>query len=176
MGPEEKMSTFRWTLVFLLLTCIMLGPLGCARVISKEGLARVDEQVTFLNLADDPQLYTGKTVLLGGRVLEAENYPHRTVLVVIQYPLGSGKRPDTDRPSQGRFLVSTQEFLDPAIYRQGRLVTVLGSVSGREPRPIQDRMYVYPVIEPCEIHLWPEKKRIPARTGFHFGVGIGIGF
>jgi outer membrane lipoprotein len=162
--------------MLMLLVCAALALASCATVISREGLKRVDDDLDFSRLLRDPQAHMDKTVLLGGTIIETENYSHRTVLAVIQYPLGSGKRPDSSKSSGGRFLLSTTEFLDPAIYRLGRQVTVLGSVSGQETRPLQERMYTYPIIELSEIYLWPERAASSAGTGFHFGVGIGIGF
>jgi outer membrane lipoprotein len=169
-------SLFNNFLILMLLVCSALALAGCATAISREGLKRVDDDLDFSRLLRDPQAHMGKTVLFGGTIIETENYPHRTVLAVIQYPLGSGNRPDAGKSSGGRFLASTQEFLDPAIYRPGRQVTVLGYVSGQEARPLQERMYTYPIIELSEIYLWPERAASPPGTGFHFGVGIGIGF
>jgi outer membrane lipoprotein len=169
-------SPFNNFSMLMLLVCAALALASCATAISREGLKRVDDDLDFSRLLRDPQASMGKTVLFGGTILEIENYPHITVLAVIQYPLGSGNRPDTRKSSGGRFLVSTPEFLDPAIYRLGRQVTVLGSVSGQEARPLQETMYTYPIIELSEIYLWPERTASPAGTGFHFGVGIGIGF
>lgn len=160
----------------MLLVCVTLALVSCAAAISREGLKHVDDDLDFSRLLRDPQAHMGKTVLFGGTIIETENYPDRSVLAVIEYPLGSGNRPDAGRSAGGRFLLSTTEFLDPAIYRPGRQVTVLGSVSGQEIRPLQERLYSYPVIELSEIYLWPERAASPARTGFHFGVGIGIGF
>lgn len=163
-------------LIHSLLVCFMFALWGCATAISRDGLKRVDEDAVFSRLLEEPNRYMGKTFLLGGTIIETENYPSKTELLVVQYPLGSGNRPDPGKSSAGRFIVTTTKFLDPAIYGPGRQLTVLGSVSGKESRPLQERIYTYPVIELSEVHLWPERQRDPGRTGFHFGVGIGIGF
>ena len=55
----------------------------------------------------------------------------------------------------GRFLVSTREFLDPAIYAPGRRLTALGAVAGRSKRRVGDLPCAYPVISAEHIKLWP---------------------
>ncbi len=59
--------------------------------------------------------------------------------------------------TNGRFLVRTPEFLDPAIYAPGRRLTVLGTVAGRSERRVGDLPYVYPVISAERIKLWPKE-------------------
>lgn len=56
-----------------------------------------------------------------------------------------------------RFLVSTREFLDPAIYAPGRRLTVLGTVAGRSERRVGDLPYAYPMISAERIKLWPKE-------------------
>jgi Outer membrane lipoprotein Slp family len=57
----------------------------------------------------------------------------------------------------GRFLVSTREFLDPAIYAPGRRLMVLGTVAGRSERRVGDLPYAYPMISAERIKLWPKE-------------------
>ena len=47
-------------------------------------------------------------------------------------------------------------FLDPAIYRSGRDITVAGEVQGSEVRRLGEIAYRYPVIAALELHLWKE--------------------
>ena len=127
-------------------------------------------------LRENPQYHLGKTFVLGGAIIETENYSDRTLLVVLHHGLGFANKPDPGSGSEGRFLVQVREFLDPAIFRPGRLVTVLGEVVGEDARPLQDGMYVYPVIAGSEMHLWPDADQLPGQSRFRFGLGVGIGF
>lgn len=158
--------------VWLFLVC--WGLMGCAQAISREGLARVDEDLPFALLREEPQLHLGKTILLGGMIIEAENHSDRTVLVVVHHGLGLAQKPDPQRGSGGRFLFQVQEFLDPAIFRSGRLVTVLGEVAGTEMRSLQDSTNEYPVIAGSEIYLWPDMAQSPNRNRIRVGLGVGI--
>lgn len=135
----------------------------------------MDGDVPFSWLRESPDHHLGKTLVLGGAIIETENHPDKTVLVVLHHGLGFARKPDPQSGSGGRFLVQVREFLDPAIFRPGRLVTVLGEVVGEEARPLQESVYVYPVIAGSEMHLWPDADQLPGRTRFHFGFGVGIG-
>jgi outer membrane lipoprotein len=51
---------------------------------------------------------------------------------------------------------------------------VVGSVLGREVRPIGKIEYSYPVIEKKELYLWPSEENSETGPRVHFGVGVGI--
>ncbi len=164
----------KYTNLIIILLAFLVA--GCAQGISREGLRQVDEDITFNMLLENPQQYTGKTVLLGGEIIDLEILRQQTEIIVLQHDLGFSNRPNPRSLSRGRFLVTTTQFLDPEIFRQGRWITVLGLVTGQEIRPVQQNVYAYPVIAAREIQLWPVERAVPARTRFGFGLGIGIGF
>ncbi|SDB17833.1 outer membrane lipoprotein [Desulfonatronum thiosulfatophilum] len=148
---------------------------GCAQTFTREGLRMVDEDVGIHRLRAEPQAYAGQTVLLGGAIIEVENFADHTELVILHHELGFTNRPNHRRPSGERFLVRIPRFLDPAIYHPGRWITVLGTVAGGEQRLLQRATYLYPVIVGNELHLWPLDQNAPGRSRLHFGLGIGIG-
>lgn len=159
--------------------CVLLavsGVNGCAPVISKEVMQEVDEGISFQEMQQRPEVYQGKTTVLGGDIIQTENYPNKTLLVVLHRPLDSRQRPETEGTSLGRFIVRVPGFLDPAIYQAGRLITVAGEVAGKETRTLGEVSYTYPVIEKRELHLWPrEGSGSSGSIPVHFGIGIGIG-
>jgi outer membrane lipoprotein len=163
-------------LSYILAMAAMLLLAGCAHVISKEVLQEVDMSLTFAHVSKDPDAYTGKIVLFGGDVIETQNLSDKTLIVVLQRPLGSRGEPGAGDVSEGRFIIQTPEFLDPAIYRSGRKLTVAGMVAGKEVRPLGEITYAYPVIEKRELYLWPEEQSASDEPKVHFGFGIGIGF
>jgi outer membrane lipoprotein len=55
---------------------------------------------------------------------------------------------------EGRYLVVVDRFLDPAIYRSGRDITVAGEVRGSEVHRLGEIDYRYPVIAASELYLW----------------------
>jgi outer membrane lipoprotein len=147
---------------------------GCAAVISQEALEKTDKMLTFEKLLENPKAHKGKTLLLGGTIIETQNYSDKSGIVVLQRPLDFQKKPTAEDVSRGRFIVYTLGFLDPAIYRHGRKITVVGSVMGREVRPLDKMEYSYPVIEKKELYLWPSEETSVTGPRIHFGVGIGV--
>ena len=161
------------------LLCAMVAVLllaGCAHVISKEVLQEVEPSLTFAHVSKDPEAHTGRTVLFGGDVIETQNLSDKTLVVVLQRPLGSRGEPSGGDVSEGRFIIQTSGFLDPDIYSHGRKLTVAGTVVGKEVRPLGEITYTYPIIERRELYLWPEEESAVAEPRVRFGVGIGIGF
>lgn len=156
------------------LTALMIA--GCAPVISQEALKEVNQRVHFEQLLEDPEAYRGRIVMLGGDIIETQNFPEKTLIVVLQRSLGFRKKPATEDVSKGRFIISVQGFLDPAIYRPRRKVTVVGSVVGKEVRPLGEIEYTYPIIAKRELYIWPLEEFPETEPRLHFGVGIGIGF
>jgi outer membrane lipoprotein len=169
------MKTQRYYALFV---CIaMASPFllsGCVSVISQRALNEVDQTLIFEQLLENPEAHKGKIVLLGGTIIETENFSDRTLIVVLQRPLGFQKKPITEDVSRGRFIIYTLGFLDPAIYRHGRKITAVGSVMGREVRPLGKIEYSYPVVEKKELYLWPSEETSGTGPQVHFGVGIGI--
>ncbi len=165
---------YRQRMLMIFLSVVLLA--GCAPTVSRDVLRQVDEDIAFSQLREDPQEHIDKTVLLGGQIIEVQNYPEQTVFTVLEHDLGHAHRPNPRSPSGGRFLIIASKFFDPAVYSPGRWVTVVGTVIGGETRLIQERTYEYPVIGATEIHLWPVERMVPARPRFRFGLGIGIGF
>jgi outer membrane lipoprotein len=147
---------------------------ACGSGISRQAREQVTYTGTFAELQQAPARYRGAMVLLGGKVIDTLTQEGATVLVVLQLEIGSRDRPvDNDR-SQGRFLVRSARFVDPAIFPPGTLITVVGRLTGSEPRPIGEMPYDYPVIEPAELKKWPAGSDTSPR--FHFGIGIGTRF
>jgi outer membrane lipoprotein len=153
-----------------------LAVAGCATVISQETLKTVDKDIRFEQVLENPEAYRGKVVLLGGEIINTENVPNKTVITVLQRSLGYNQKPDSEGESKGRFIVSTPDFLDPAIYRPRRKITVVGSVMGKEVRQLGELEYAYPVIEKKELHIWPVEGVPGTSPRFHFGIGIGKTF
>ena len=142
-----KMLKWSFLATFFTLLC------ACAPF-SKEIMRQVDPALTFAKVQQDPQPYIGKVVLWGGMIVETENRKDETILKVMRTELDYQKRPLNPDQSAGRFIVRYAGFLDPAIYRQGREITVAGEVAGKEALPIGGILYTYPVILAKEIRLW----------------------
>jgi outer membrane lipoprotein len=167
---REEMVMKRWylSLVILFIT-------GCGPVISQDVLKDVDKGVPFQAILRNPDHFKGKTVMLGGKLIEATPLEGKTRVTVLQYPLGFRDKPDLDSGSEGRFIVEATGFLDPVVYSAGRQVTVAGIVNGKEVLPLGEINYTYPVVVSREIYLWPvdDAYYLPK---FYIGIGIGKTF
>jgi outer membrane lipoprotein len=141
-----------WLLLILMGMGLMLM-LSCVPL-SKEILLQVDPALTFGDVQKNPDAYAGKMVLWGGVIIEAYNKQQETVLKVLQTELDYQKRPTRLDHSLGRFLIRQPDFLDPAIYKEGREITVAGKVAGKEVQPLGNSQYTYPVVAAKELYLW----------------------
>ena len=134
-----------------------------------------DHSVTYFDsfdqLQQQPEKYRGETVLLGGKIVAVRVEAGATELVVLQLELSSSTRPTDNDNSQGRFLVRSDQFMDPAIYPQGTLISVVGRLKGAETRNIGEMPYRYPVVDVIEIKKWAPGSGSEPR--FHFGFGVG---
>jgi outer membrane lipoprotein len=159
-------QAIRFAVVPLLLAA--LGSLGCAPAFPKETLDRVDRRISFTDLRADPEKFKGAWVLFGGVIVSAKNIEKGTQIEILQKPVDSDTRPLSTDTTEGRFLARTDQFLDPAVYHQGRLITVVGEVAGAETMPIDEVAYRYPVLVPKALHLW----RPSTGPRFFFGIGV----
>ncbi len=151
---------------------IVLG--GCASGLSQQSLAKVTYTGTFTALQENPNRFADAIVLFGGKIVETHTAPSFSELIVLQMPLDNNHRPGNPDQSKGRFLIRTAQFLDPAIYQKGILLSTVGIVKGGQERPIGGFNYVYPLLEAVEIKLWPADERGYPRI--HFGIGVGTSF
>jgi outer membrane lipoprotein len=97
----------------------------------------------------------GRTVILGGQIIEVRNESmEKTTLLILERPLQFDRRPDVESQSGGRFMVRFDRYLDPEVYRKGAAVTVAGTVEGTIQEPVGKAPYEYVVLHGREIHRW----------------------
>lgn len=162
-------------LLFVLLPIVLVG---CAtHPISRSLRNAAAGQPSFAEIARDPSVHQGETLVVSGVLLGA--FPEKeggTVLEVLQVPADDAGRPTDPDRSQGRLLVLSPKRLDPAVYRPGRQVAVGGPIVRAETREVPgDGTITYPVVEARELHLFAV--RAPgAPSPFSIGIGIGVGF
>lgn len=148
------------------LFCLLILISSCS-VISRNVRQQADTSISFEALRENPGGYTGRTVLLGGYILEVQNLPEKTKLIVLQTPLGSQDRPESRDRSQGRFVITTDGFLDPAVYKADLGITVAATVIGPEVVQIENHSYSTVVVKAVEMHLW-EKETVPYYYGPYY--------
>lgn len=157
------------------LLAVLLGMLSaCAQPFSNETLDLVEPNVPFVALRHDPDQFKGRLVLLGGAIVGVRNTTQGGELEIVQLATDDEGRIRDNPTSGGRFLARSGDFIDPAVYRQGLLVSLVGETEGKVVRPLSGVDYLYPVLAIREIHLWQPEQRMGPR--FHFGFGVGTVF
>jgi outer membrane lipoprotein len=151
------------------IVCVVLTA-ACTKGISKQSRSRVTYSGTFAELQQKPEDHTGEVVLIGGKIIGTQVNPDYSEITVLQLPLGGGERPRTENQSKGRFLIRSEQLLDPAVYTEGTAITLVGKLIGGQSREIGEFTYLHPVLIPIEIKLWHKDKG--GGPSVHFGVGI----
>lgn len=157
-------------LLLIVATIIFLA--GCAPVISSQSLSLVDREISFAELRQTPDRYIGKHFLLAGQIAGVWNTNEGGELEIVQFATDEKGEITDMTKSGGRFIARKAEFLEPAVYRNGLLVTVVGEMKGKKNMLLDDATYTYPVLVVREIHLW-KPEELPKPATFHFGIGVG---
>ena len=150
-GRVAMMKVCSGLMIFLL----SLAGISCS-VISKDIRAQSEPTVPYEQLLDQVDVYIGKTVILGGYIIDIQNFDQLTILNVLQTPLQWGDEPRSKDISQGRFTVSHPAFLDPEVYAKGRKITVAGKVQGTTVETVGETEQRYLQLESLQIHLWSQ--------------------
>lgn len=148
----------------LLLLSIFFLLSGCAHVISEETLKTVDRDLTYKQVREKPDANLGKIFVIGGTIAETRNTKEGSELEIVQHILDKRGIPENAFYSDGRFLATTPDFLDPVIYKPGRMVTLAAEVKGTKVQPLDGADYIYPLLLIKEIHVWQslaEEKGFP---------------
>ncbi|MGH9895355.1 MAG: Slp family lipoprotein [bacterium] len=123
--------------------------------------------------------FDGVRVRWGGTIVSVKNRENDTLIEILGKALGSDGEPVAADDTLGRFMVRVEGFLDPAIYRPNRDVTVYGRLEKPTERTVGERPYTFPVVQSQTLHLWPDKPDYYRRDGgpnIRFGIGVGVGF
>lgn len=134
----------------VLLTLVLAAATVSCSVISKDIRAEAEPRADFGALLENPDAFRGRTVILGGYILDIRIDGDRSLLRVLQAPLIMRDEPAVRSDSQGRFCLVQRGFLEPEIFRPGRKITVAGRVMGMEPSSHGPCL----TLEAREIHLW----------------------
>ena len=107
----------------------------------------------------------------GGVVIDVENEQNFSLVQILYYPLNSYGRPRLDKQNEGRFLIKSPQFLDPAVYTKDTEITVAGTLKGDIERKVGNKTLRLPLISSTVIYLWPDY--VP---GNYYGYGGYGGF
>ena len=144
---------------FMVLGVYFVFMAGCTGVqaLPKDMEGRVNRDISFAQLLENPLPYKGQILVVGGQVLSAKRLKHATQIEVLQIPLNRNMQPvESLQKSQGRFLALQEEFLDPATLPFGTWVTVVGEVSDMVTLPLDETTYDFPTLVIKKLTVWPQ--------------------
>lgn len=126
--------------------------------------------------------FKNRPVRWGGTVLSVANHEKDSEIEILAEDLDRSGKPVGSDASRGRFLARVEGFIDPAVYAQGRSLTVYGWVDSVIRREIGQKPYDYPVIRVKTLYLWPREPEYAYRSyypyyypyGFRYGLGYGF--
>lgn len=139
-----------------LLLVLTLALSGCTHVISEESRNQVDRNITFSDVIKNTDTFIGKKILVGGKIARIRNSNEGGQLEVVQFTLDNTGFPIEVSKSAGRFIATSPDFLDPLIYKVGRLVTMAGEVKGKKQGAVDGAEYLFPLIGIQEVFAWKQ--------------------
>ena len=145
----------KWLLPVLLATALS----GCATYPVAKNLREQAQPMTLSQVRENPGAIRGTVVIWGGRIIKTANSTNGGAIYVLKLPLARNEKPLANAKSSGRFIARSHDFLDPEIYKQGRLITVAGTISGVETQAVQKTRYMYPTVAAKQLHVWPPERR-----------------
>lgn len=154
----------------LLFVAMIMGLAGCSTIPESIQLEDDTNLLNYQQVSASPEQTSGSKVRWGGVIARVDNLKKNTRLEMLYYPLKGYGRPITSEESAGRFRVYIDGFLDPMVYKAGRLLTVTGDVGGSESGTVGEHEYVFPVINASGYHMWKNIDRVSVST-----VGVGFG-
>ena len=153
-----------------LLACAALALAACATG-PKIDISNIDRSITPQRVTAEVESLRGKIILWGGVIIASTNLKDTTQIEVLAFPLDSSHKPDTAAPPLARFLAVKNSYLETQDFAQGRLLTVTGPITGTLTGQVGEARYVYPVVTPDALYLWP-KPGTSTDPRVHFGIGV----
>jgi len=132
------------------------------------------KDISYNEARQNPDSHKDTAVRWGGVIIDVDNEENFTLVQVLSYPLNFYGRPEVTKPSAGRFVIKSYEFLDPAVYEKDREITVAGVLEGDIQRVVGHKTVVVPLISSIALYLWPVYYNYP--YGYGYGNYGGYGY
>lgn len=164
-------SVRKWLGAMLLGAPLLLT--GCVTVPDaiKGSSQNIEQNFTRVHAA--PQSFKGWEARFGGTVVNVVNQKEGTLLEIAVMQLDEGAKPILGTPSMGRLIARSPLFLDPVDFK-GRLVTVVGKLTGSVDGKIGQTPYTYVTIDIGGYQRWRISQQVvlpPQPWGFGPGPG-----
>jgi outer membrane lipoprotein len=152
----------RLVLIPLLIFCVT----ACAPVLSAYTMERASRAVPLVQMQQQPEQYRGRLYAFGGTIASSKTTVAGSLLELVFTTVDSyGSLQDTISGSRVlAFMPKERGLLDPAVFAEGRRVTVSGVFDGIQSGTIGEMPYGFPFFVISEIYLW--SKEVP-RTYYY---------
>jgi outer membrane lipoprotein len=145
--------------VSIVLLCIVAAACQHTDVIPDRLEGRVDRDLRYSDIKSNPEVFRGKLMLAGGKVLSAKRTQDGTRIEVLQIPLSGDLIPTgKDGESKGRFVIldrNSDQVSDPAVFNdENKRVTVVGEVLGTTTVQIDEVQQQVPELAVKHITVW----------------------
>lgn len=138
-------------LLFIALTAVLSGCATVPKELAGENFAPVTPDQTV------GQNLTGQRVRWGGEIIKVDPRIDSTCFEVLSRELWGDARPKQHDQSSGRFMACGKGFYDPAVYTEGRDLTVTGYVTGFEKHKVGEYNYTFTQVDADQVYLWPQR-------------------
>lgn len=145
----------------LIITIILSLLSSCAPVIRKEIMKSAQLDVSLHDIKGKPELYKGKSLILGGLIVNTRFTEKGSQIEAVYVPTDSKGYLKNMEAVNGRYLAmfpKEKGLIDPLIYSQGRRITIAVEFIDIQTGKIDEMEYRYPLFEIKEIYLWEEEK------------------
>jgi outer membrane lipoprotein len=146
------------TRICALLVTILLA--GCQTFPDKLQLDDTTQLITYQDAASKAEQVKGKMLRWGGAIAKVENKPEFTIFEMVYYPLNGYGRPISGDESMGRYRIRVNGFVDPLVYKVGRLMTFTAQLNGLETGLVGEHEYVFPAANVSAYYLWKNVQRV----------------
>jgi outer membrane lipoprotein len=126
---------------------------GCSAIpssIEKKALP----EMPFPVLIQRADQYIGRTVILGGYLLEVQNLEDESRMLAIQVPLDADKKPKTRDLSRGLIKIKYNRNIDSGKYTKNSKITAAGVLLGSSATETLPSPYPYVEIKLTYIRHW----------------------
>ena len=164
--------------LFISITSVLIIS-GCTMVPEQIDVAENQNLVSFETLSKDKSNNSvkGEKARWGGKIVSVTNKKDVSEIEIIYFPENRFGKPITGDESSGRFKAVVDGFIDPIVFEQGRLITVVGEVGDMQMDIIGEQEYQYPTLSAQGYYMWKESRAAEAyafspfffRAGFHPG-------
>lgn len=147
---------------FLSLFALILTVSACSIVPEPIQVADENTLVPFEDVVDnlEAQTQVGKKARWGGRIVAVENKKDVSEIEVVFFPESSVGKPRIGEESGGRFKAVVDGFVDPLVFEQNRLITVVGEVGNAQTGIIGEQNYTYPTLNAQGYYMWRQTTEV----------------